>query len=107
MKKAMISQPMNGIPSSEIIRTRDRAISWLNENGFTVENTLFSDKECPQDKLAEEGVKKINIYMLGKSLEVMSKVDTVYFCEGWNKARGCQTEHFVAKSYGLNVLYEE
>ena len=30
----------------------------------------------------------------------MSECDTVYFCKGWENARGCKIEHEVAKSYG-------
>lgn len=105
-KRAMICQPMNGIKVEEIKATRDRAISWLHENGFTVENSLFTE-ELHEKEIAEQGVVCVPLCYLAKSLEVMSKCDVVYFCKGWNKARGCQVEHFAAKSYGLKVLYEE
>ncbi len=106
-KRAMISQPMGGIKPSEIIRIRTRAFTWLQENGYSIENTLFTGEEYSNSELYKQGVNNNGIYMLGKSLEAMSKVDTVYFCKGWDKARGCQIEHSVAKSYGLHVLYED
>ena len=106
-KKAMICQPMNGKQLSEIIETRNRAISWLMKNGFAVVNTLFTGMEYTDDVLKAEGVQHNPVYFLSKSFEVMSMVDAVYFCSGWDKARGCQAEHFVAKSYGLRVIYED
>ena len=106
-KRAMISQPMNGKSTAEIIETRNRAFQWLQKNGFTVENTFFNDKEHENSELVKQGVQHNAVFFLGKSIEAMSKVDTVYFCRGWDKARGCQAEHFIAKSYGLKVLYED
>lgn len=44
MKKAMLSQPMAGKTDEEIISTRDRAIKVLEENGYTIVNTLFTDE---------------------------------------------------------------
>ena len=50
---------------------------------------------------------QISIYYLAKSLENMSLCDAVYFCKGWDDARGCSIEHSVAFAYGLDILYEE
>ena len=54
-----------------------------------------------------EGVVQIPVRFLAKSLEKMSLCDAVYFCKGWEQARGCRIEHEVAVAYGLNVIYEE
>ena len=49
-----------------------------------------------------------NSYMfLAKSLENMSLCHAVYFCEGWQTARGCKIEHEVAEKYGMEIIYEE
>ena len=44
MKKAMISQVMNGMTDEQIITTRDKAIKILEEKGYEVVNTLFTDE---------------------------------------------------------------
>ena len=44
MKKAMISQPMAGKTEEEIKVTRDKAIKKLNELGYELVNTLFTDE---------------------------------------------------------------
>lgn len=47
------------------------------------------------------------LYYLSQSLLRMSACDVVYFCKGWENARGCKIEHEVAKAYGLEIIYEE
>lgn len=105
--KAMISQPMGGKTDSEIVETRNRAISFLNSNGYEVVNTLFTDEWYSNEKMAERGVVNIPLCFLAKSLENMSLCHTAYFCKGWEKARGCVIEHETAVAYGLNIIYEE
>lgn len=39
-------------------------------------------------------------------VNTMSRCDTVFFCNGWEGARGCRIEHQVAKAYGMQILYE-
>lgn len=105
--KAMISQPMCGISDEEIISVRDNAISILKEKGYDIINTLFEDESYRDENLKDLGVVQIPVYFLAKSLECMSQCNVVYFCKGWERARGCRIEHDVAKAYGLIILYEE
>lgn len=107
MKKAMISQPMGGKTEDEIVATREKAISALEENGYEVVNTLFTDEWYSKEKMEERGVVQIPLCFLAKSLENMSLCNAVYFCKGWEQARGCRIEHEAAKAYGLDIIYEE
>ena len=107
MKKAMISQPMGGKTEDEIVATREKAISALEEKGYEVVNTLFTDEWYSKEKMEERGVVQIPLCFLAKSLENMSLCHTAYFCKGWENARGCRIEHEAAKAYGLEILYEE
>lgn len=104
--KAMLSQPMNGLTDEEIIATRERAIAKLQNEGYEVINTYFSDEWYSRDSMKERGIVQIPICFLAKSLENMSLCDTVFFCKGWENARGCKIEHDVAKAYGVNIIYE-
>ena len=52
-------------------------------------------------------IKSIPLLMMGNSMYRMAISDTVYFCKGWENARGCIIEHEAAVKYGLNILYEE
>ena len=107
MKKAMLSQPMAGKSEEEIIATREKAIKTLKERGFEIVNTLFTDELYSKEKMAERGVVQIPLCFLAKSLENMSLCHAVYFCKGWENARGCKIEHEAAKAYGLEIIYEE
>lgn len=103
-KKAMISQPMNGKTDEEIEYKRSTTIHALNNKGYAVVNTFF---DFNHDKLKATGYGNIGLYYLAKSLEAMSACDAVYFCKGWEDARGCRIEHDAAKEYGLELIYEE
>ena len=107
MKKAMLSQPMAGKTNEEIVATREKALAALEAAGYEVINTLFTDEWYSNEKMTERGVVQIPLCFLAKSLENMSLCHTVYFCKGWEKARGCRIEHDAAVAYGLTVIYEE
>ena len=105
--KAMLSQPMAGRSEEEIVATREKAILALKEKGFEIVNTLFTDDWYKKESMENRGVVKIPLCFLAKSLENMSRCHAVYFCAGWEKARGCKIEHDAAVAYGLTILYEE
>lgn len=107
MKKAMLSQPMGGKTNEEIIATRERAIKVLEEKGYKVVNTLFTDEWYSRENMKLRGVVQIPLCFLAKSLENMSLCHVVYFCKGWENNRGCKIEHDAAIAYGLEIIYEE
>ena len=103
----MLSQPMAGKTNEEIVATREKAINALEEKGYEVVNTLFTDEWYSKDAMTERGVVQIPLCFLAKSLENMSRCHAAYFCKGWENARGCRIEHEAAVAYGLEILYEE
>ena len=105
--KAMLSQPMAGKTDEEIIATREKAVIALQERGYEVINTLFTDEWYSKEAMESRGVVQIPLCFLAKSLESMSLCHAVYFCKGWEKARGCKIEHDAAVAYGLTIIYEE
>ena len=107
MMKAMLSQPMAGKTEEEIVETRERAIKTLEARGYEIVNTLFTGEWYSAEKMKKRGVVQIPICFLAKSLENMSLCNAVYFCTGWESARGCRIEHDVAQAYGLETIYEE
>jgi hypothetical protein len=106
MKKAMLSQPMNGKTDKEIVKTRNQAIEVLTNHGYEIVNTLFTDEWYNDENMKARGVVQIPLCFLAKSLENMSLCHTAYFCKGWENARGCRIEHEAAKAYGLEIIYE-
>ena len=105
--KAMLSQPMAGKTQAEIVATREKAITALKERGYEIVNTLFTDEWYSSEKMTERGVVHIPLCFMAKSLENMSLCHAVYFCEGWESARGCRIEYEAARSYGLDIIFGE
>ena len=107
MLKAILSQPMADKTHEEIVETRERAIHALQERGYEIVNTLFTDEWYGKEAMEARGVVQIPLCFLAKSLENMSLCHAAYFCKGWEHARGCRIEHEAAKAYGLKIIYEE
>jgi len=106
MKKAMISQPMAGKTDQEIAEARERAIKVLEDKGFELIDTWFTDEWYSREQMDKRGVVQIPVYFLSGSIEGMSLCNAVYFCKGWENARGCKIEHEIAMEYGLEIIYE-
>ena len=105
--RAMLSQPMAGKTDEEIVNTREKAVEYLRDRGYEIVNTLFTDKWHSKEKMEEREVVQVPLCFLAKSLENMSLCHAVYFCKGWENARGCRIEHDAAVVYGLDIIYEE
>ena len=106
MKKVMLSQPMAGKRDEEIIATREKAIKALEEKGYKIINTLFTDEWYSKEQLVHRGVVHVPLCFMAKGIENMSLCHAVYFCKGWENTRGCKIEHAAATAYGLEILYE-
>lgn len=102
----MISQPMGGKSEEEIRTAREKAVKALTEKGYAIVNTLFTDDWYSDKNMKERGVVQIPLCFLAMSLESMSLCHAVYFCKGWEQARGCRIEHDAAVAYGLDIIYE-
>lgn len=97
MKKLFISQPMRGKSDEQIIAERRTAIQtamhYLNEDVEVIDSFF---KTAPHDAKP--------LWFLGKSLELLSTADVVYFADGWQDYRGCKIEHDCAEAYGIKIL---
>lgn len=98
MPKIFISQPMNGKTNEEIEDKRNYIIDRLSENECVeIIDSFFKD----------EPYEALPLWYLGESIKLMSEADVVFFCDGWQTARGCQIEHDCALKYGIDTMYEE
>lgn len=100
MKKLFISQPMNGKTDEEILKVREKAIKSAEDKlGEKVEVIDSFFQNAPHDAKP--------LWFLGKSLELLSNADVVYFARGWEEARGCKIEHQCAVEYGVDLIIED
>lgn len=94
--KVMISQPMGGLTSGEILNARKEAIRILESDGYEIVDTYFD--------YGNKFIKNEPLYYLGESIKKMSECDAVAFVDGWHNARGCKAEYEIAKEYGLKII---
>lgn len=94
--KAFISQPMQGLSDDEIKTEREKAIAALKEKyGEDIDIIDSFFENAPHDAKP--------LWFLGKSIELLSAADILYFCKGWEQARGCKIEHTCAIEYGIEI----
>lgn len=97
--RLFISQPMRNKTDEEILEEREHAIKRVRELLGDVEVVDSFFKDVPTDTSP--------LWFLGKSLELLSTADVVYFCTGWDTARGCRIEQMCAVEYGINRIYAD
>ena len=96
--KIFISQPMFGKTDEQIRQEREELIKQIEEDGNEYLDSIVADG------LEEVNNDSIGLFYLGKSLEIMSKADEVWFMNGLDKSRGCKIEYQVAKDYNKKIV---
>ena len=94
----MISQPMNGIPDSEVRKIQDDLKEKFAKYNIDVIDSFLT--EVPSTE-----IKKPGLFYLGRTIQnFLSNVDAVYFCTGWERAKGCRIERHICEEYGIMIL---
>lgn len=97
MLKVFISQGMKGKTDEEIFTERSEAIK-------KIEYILGEEIEVIDSFITDVPNNAKPLWYLGKSLELLSTSDAVYFCDNWEKYRGCRIEHTSAIEYGIHII---
>ncbi len=99
MKRFFISQPMNGRTDEAIKGERQEIVDAIvEEYGENVEIIDSFFEGAPYNAAP--------LWFLGKSLELLSTADAVFFAEGWEQARGCRMEHAAAQAYEIEIIHD-
>ena len=90
---------MRNKTDEEILQEREYAVKRAKEilGDVQVIDSFF--KDVPTDTSP--------LWFLGRNLELLSTADVVYFCNGWDTARGCRIEQMCAVEYGINRIYAD
>lgn len=94
--KVFISQPMKDKTERKIFEKRGEVKEKLKnilKEDFEIIDTFFTDDAPPLEKL-------------GRSIQLMEQADIVYFCHGYQYARGCYIEYMCAQRYGKTIMLE-
>ena len=100
MKKLFISQPMKDKTNEEILEVRKKAIK-------SAERELGEKVEVIDSFFQDAPVNANPLWFLGKSIELLSTADVVFFVKGWEEARGCRIENTCAIEYGIETIIED
>ena len=96
--KVMISQPMNGVPDSEVRKTQDYLKEEFAKYNIDVVDSFLT--EVPDTE-----IRNPRLFYLGRTIQnFLSDVDAVYFCTGWERAKGCRIERCICEEYGIPTL---
>jgi hypothetical protein len=110
--KVFHSMPLRGLTDEQIQNNRKiehAAIIPIVAEHFNVDESQIEILATLFDVNPEVGdYKTIPLWYFGKGLmEEMSKADVVTLGAGWEAARGCTSEAFIAQQYGIPVLTVE
>ena len=96
----MISQPMNGRRNDDIKKEREETIKKFNDLHIDVIDSIIEETANPDIYNEYHPA----LYYLARSIELMGRVDAVYFVDGWQNARGCRIERQIAEEYDIKIL---
>lgn len=99
-----ISQPKLNNSIEEIFGVRERiikkVIDYFQTNDIKFLNSYF-------ENIDDKPTKNKPLYILSKSLEVLSNTDVIIMASGWEKSRRCKVEYECARLYDIMVIYED
>lgn len=96
--KIFISQPMRNKTKEEILLEREKLKIAIKRDFFPNENIEFINSV-----LDENDAKNKPLWCLGKSIQLLSEADVVFFPYDYAKARGCKIENMCARYYGITI----
>ena len=95
--KVMISQPMSGVPDSEVRRIQSELKDKFGKYHIEVVDSFLTEEV--------EQSNNPGVFYLGRTLtNFMHDVDAVYFVDGWQRARGCRIERKICEEYHIMIL---
>jgi hypothetical protein len=107
--KIFISQPMNGLSDEEIEKVKEEAkkeikkiYSFFDRNG---ELEIISMHDVPVVYRTDKEPSRL--WYLGRAIQYLEDVDSIYFCKGWENSKGCRVEKFVATEYNIGIYYQK
>lgn len=114
--KVFISQPMSGLTEKEILKQREAAV-------LDIKATLGDDVEILESYLSLENIETARrwfertnhcwkddkhkyIWMLARSLTILSFADVMWLVDDWAASRGCNIELREAINAGIPVYIQ-
>ena len=97
MKRLFVSQPMKDRSTNDVAKERS-AIAEKFKGEYCIADSFF-------DYTVVEQVNE-PLYKLGDALGVLAWCDAAYFCDDWERYRGCVIEHMACERYGIEIIHD-
>ncbi len=95
--KVMLSHPMSGMSESDVMKLRKMMTEYLKARYGKIEIIdNYHHKNVPENAG--------RLWHLGTSIRMMEEADAIFFCPGWQSAKGCKIEYAICKLYNLNII---
>ncbi len=110
MKKLVIYQPRIGRSKEDMDTTTQLGTAYAQVHGYDIIDTLLLENDYLSTTTTEKrhkNVIQIPLYLLSRSLELLSKCDVVYFSKDYNKFKESAECYQIAKRYNLEIVIEE
>lgn len=104
MKRKMIylSGPISGLREDQVRNGFKRAAEYVEgmywDKGIEALPVSPLDNGMPTDATYGQHMKADLIMLMG--------CDAIFMSSGWERSRGCMTEHSVASALGMEIIYE-
>lgn len=96
--KIFISMPMKA-KSTEQVRVEMNKVFEFIKNKLPEAELIDSILDGADKDIAIKG-DDVGVWYLGKSIQLLSGADIVFFVNDWEDYRGCSVERMVASKYG-------
>ena len=96
--KIFISMPMKA-KSTEQVRVEMNKVFEYIKNKLPEAELIDSIIDGADKSIALKG-DDMGVWYLGKSIQILSEADIIFFVNNWNEFRGCSIEREIAEKYG-------
>lgn len=96
--KIFISMPMKAKSTGQVKIEMDKVFGFI-KNKLPEAELIDSIIDDADKNIAIKG-DDAGIWYLGKSIQLLSEADIVFFVNNWKEFRGCSIEREVAEKYG-------
>lgn len=106
MKRIYIAGPISALTHEEMVlntKRFDEAEELWRRLGYEPLNPVA---QVGHDVRAEDFQMRPWDNYLREDLKLLVTADSIYMMRGWQKSKGAQLEHHIARALGFNIIYE-